>query len=85
MDDAKELLTRMEEEGCLPDHFTYNLIVQGYLKRSDNDKAIVLLEEMLAMGFSAHASTISMLVDLLPTRGQDPTLLNMIQKFVPRT
>ena len=84
MDESKELLTRMEENGCFPDGCTYNLIVRGYLKKNESDKAIVLLEKMLAGGFSSDASTISMLMDLLPTRGQDPTLLNMIQKLVPR-
>ncbi|KAM7461441.1 hypothetical protein LguiA_029562 [Lonicera macranthoides] len=45
---------------------------------------MALLEKIRGSGFSADNSTIEMLVVVLPTREQDPTLPNIIQKFAPK-
>ena len=80
-DEAKELLVRMEECGCVPNVVTYNVVVQGFLKGSQYNEALLLMEKMVGRGFSPDASTISMLKDILPTRRQDPKFLDMIQNF----
>ncbi|KAM7466427.1 hypothetical protein LguiB_013989 [Lonicera macranthoides] len=74
----------MEDNGCFPFDVTYNIIVRGFLKRNQTYEALGLLEKMLESGFSAANSTIEMLVEVLPTREQDPTLLNMIRKVAPK-
>ncbi|KAM7462415.1 hypothetical protein LguiA_030536 [Lonicera macranthoides] len=71
----------MEDNGCFPSDVTYDIIVRGFLKRNE---ALGLLEKMLGSGFSTTNSTIKMLVEVLPTREQDPTLLNMIRKLAPK-
>ncbi|KAM7522686.1 hypothetical protein LguiA_012588 [Lonicera macranthoides] len=83
-DEAKELLMRMEECGSIPDDVTYNVIVQGFLTGSQCSEALLLMEKMVGRGFSPNASTISMLAGILPTRGQDSTLLDMIHNFVTK-
>lgn len=83
LDEAKELLLKMEETSCIPNYITYNVIVQGFLKSSQCAEAIVLIEKMIERGFSANASTISISVDLLAISRQDPTLLNVIRKLAP--
>ncbi|KAM7462435.1 hypothetical protein LguiA_030556 [Lonicera macranthoides] len=84
LDEAKELLMRMEDNDCFPTDVTYNVVVRGFLKKNQTYDAMALLVKMRGSGFSADNSTIEMLVDVLPTREQDSSMLNMIQKFAPK-
>lgn len=73
----------MEKTDCFPNSVSYNVIIQGFLKSSQCNEAIELMEKMAGWGFSADSATMSLLVDLLASRGQDPTLFNLIQKLAP--
>lgn len=68
--EAKEMLMKMEENGCLPNSVTYNVIVQEFLKQNECRETEVLLEEMVNKGFSPDATTFSMLLSLIPKVGQ---------------
>ncbi|CAL5416392.1 unnamed protein product [Camellia sinensis] len=63
--EAKELLMSMEETGCLPNYATYNVMVRGFLKANDYSEANILVDKMIGRGFSADASTLATVVDLL--------------------
>uniref|UniRef100_A0A2P2KD19 Pentatricopeptide repeat-containing protein n=1 Tax=Rhizophora mucronata TaxID=61149 RepID=A0A2P2KD19_RHIMU len=54
----------MEDYGCLPDSWSYNIMIQGLLRNNDSTSAIQLLNEMVRKGFSADLSTADMLVNL---------------------
>ncbi|KAK2973887.1 hypothetical protein RJ640_013941 [Escallonia rubra] len=83
LDEAKELLVKMEENRCIPNDFTYNTIVKGFLKRERYREATTLLDEMLARGFTADATTSEIVVDLLLAKSQDPAQLEMIKRILP--
>ncbi|KAM7522725.1 hypothetical protein LguiA_012627 [Lonicera macranthoides] len=72
----------MEGCGCDLDAVAYNVTVQGFLKGSQCYEALLLMEKMVERGFSPDASTISILVDILPAKGQDSKLFDMIKIFV---
>ncbi|KAI3808971.1 hypothetical protein L1987_24934 [Smallanthus sonchifolius] len=48
---GKELLRKMEDNGCLPDSVTYNVIVQELLKKNECEEAADFLEEMINQSF----------------------------------
>ncbi|KAM7489327.1 hypothetical protein LguiB_026811 [Lonicera macranthoides] len=83
LDEAKEFLIKMEKIDCFPNSITYSVIIQGFLKSSQYNKAIELIGKMVTRGFSADSSTISRLVDPPSSSGQDPILFNLIQKLAP--
>ncbi|KAI8004649.1 putative pentatricopeptide repeat-containing protein, partial [Camellia lanceoleosa] len=79
--EANDFLVMMEGMGCMPNHATYNVMVRGFLKANDYTEANILAEKMIGRGFSADASTLGTVVDLLLAKGQDPTLFHMIKKL----
>lgn len=84
MDEAKDLMTRMVSNGCLPDTVTYNVFVQGLLKWNKIDDAIPLLEEMDSRGFKLNSATFSMLIEPLQREGKDKALFDIVKKLVPK-
>ncbi|KAK4720507.1 hypothetical protein R3W88_010740 [Solanum pinnatisectum] len=81
VDEAKELLGKMEDNGCLLDNATSNLIVHGFLKSNKTNEAMALLKEIIQRGFPADKVTMSLLIELLLLIGEGPFLLNMIPKL----
>ncbi|KAH6758015.1 hypothetical protein C2S52_023096 [Perilla frutescens var. hirtella] len=68
-EEAKDLLTQMANRGCSPDSVTYNVYVQGIVKRDETADAIPVLEEMKVRGFKLHATTFSVLLRHLEVEG----------------
>ncbi|GMP77361.1 hypothetical protein CsSME_00033659 [Camellia sinensis var. sinensis] len=63
--EANDLLVTMEGTGCMPNYATYNVMVRGFLKANDYTEANMLAEKMIGRGFTADASTLATIVDLL--------------------
>jgi pentatricopeptide repeat protein len=49
-DDAMTLLSKMEDNGCIPDAVTYQTIIYALFENDENYKAEKLLREMVARG-----------------------------------
>lgn len=84
VDEAKELLRKMEDDGSFPENATSNLIMHGLLKSNTANEAIALLKEIVGKGFPAGKATMSLLIELLLLIGEGPFLVNMIPEFHPR-
>ncbi|XP_019255235.1 PREDICTED: putative pentatricopeptide repeat-containing protein At1g12700, mitochondrial [Nicotiana attenuata] len=78
LDEAKDMLRKMEHNGHSPDNATYNIIVRGFLKFGETSEMTTFLKEMTGRDFSFDASTIELLIDVM---AKDPSLLNMIPQF----
>jgi pentatricopeptide repeat protein len=57
LDEALEAFRNMEEDGCPPDEFSYNVIIRGFLQHKDESRAVHLIGEMRDRGFIADAGT----------------------------
>ena len=79
LDEASELLEKMDGNGCSPNDRTYNTIVQGLLQHNETLKAMKLVKIIVDKGFSANASTTSMLIDLLSANSGDKALQELLQ------
>ncbi|KAL7147104.1 hypothetical protein ABFS83_06G086100 [Erythranthe nasuta] len=55
LEEAKDILLKMERDILLPNSVTYNCIVQGNLKSGKYDDAAQFLEEMVSKGFSPES------------------------------
>ncbi|PRQ34971.1 putative pentatricopeptide [Rosa chinensis] len=75
----KKLLREMGGKGCSPDGCTYNTIVRGFINNKETSRATRLIQEMLEKGFSADASTMELIVDLLSKDTVDPGLLALLK------
>ncbi|KAB1225457.1 Protein Rf1, mitochondrial [Morella rubra] len=64
----------MDKNGCPPNHFTYNAIIQGLLQHNEISKATEYLQTMVDKGFSADATTATMFVNLLSADQPDKTV-----------
>ncbi|KAK1352736.1 pentatricopeptide repeat-containing protein, mitochondrial-like [Heracleum sosnowskyi] len=84
IDEANELFVEMESSGCLLNDVTYNTLIRGCFHHKKYNEAGVLIDKMCARGFSADASTASVLLDLLESQEQDPALLALLKKFLPQ-
>lgn len=85
LEEAKYFLQTMEQKSCIPDRITYNIIVRGFLLRSNFDEAANFLDEMEERELAFDSSIFSLLLDLFQTTEHNHTLLRMIQKFTPST
>ncbi|CAN4113753.1 unnamed protein product [Withania somnifera] len=77
-DEAKDILRKMEDNGCLPDNVTYNVVVQGFLKCNKISEMASLIEEMAGRSFSFDASTTGLLVNVIR---DNPSVLYMIPEL----
>ncbi|KAL0318231.1 UNVERIFIED_CONTAM: hypothetical protein Scaly_2852700 [Sesamum calycinum] len=59
-EEAKCLLVEMEKSGCAPNSWTYNVCIQGVLRRKLLVEAKTFLDEMYRRGFSPDATSASM-------------------------
>uniref|UniRef100_A0A251UEP8 Putative pentatricopeptide repeat protein n=1 Tax=Helianthus annuus TaxID=4232 RepID=A0A251UEP8_HELAN len=76
-----ELLRKMEVNGCLPDSFTYNVIVRELLKKNEPGEAEILLEEMINRGFMPDHATFENLLVRIPNVGKDSRLRTIVLKL----
>jgi pentatricopeptide repeat protein len=72
----------MEENSCSPNHFTYNTIIQGFLQHNETSWIVKYIKMMVDKGFSANATTETILINLLSTNHADKTLQEFFQKSV---
>lgn len=82
LDEANELFAKMKDSNCLPDDATYNTLIRGSFHNKKYNEASVIIDEMCARGFSADASTMSLLPVLLESKDQDSALLALRKKYL---
>ena len=82
IDEAGDLLEKMDGNGCSPNDRTYNTIIQGLLKHNEIIKARKYLKIMVDKGYSANATIATMLVDLLSSSQADKNIQELLQEFV---
>ncbi|KAL0690164.1 hypothetical protein Bca4012_089842 [Brassica carinata] len=69
----------MKEDGYEPNYCTYNTIIRAHLRDGgDLATSVELIEEMNRCGFSADASTIKMVMDMLVDGRLDKRFLDML-------
>ena len=83
LEEAYKILLEMEEHTCLPTEATYNILIRGCFKNKMYDGGCLFIDDMVAHGFKADASTASIVFDLLQLKEQDPALLALQKKFMP--
>jgi pentatricopeptide repeat domain-containing protein 1/leucine-rich PPR motif-containing protein len=49
-DEVETLLSKMEDNGIIPDAVTYETIIQALFYKDENEKAMKLLREMITRG-----------------------------------
>ncbi|KAJ0799148.1 putative tetratricopeptide-like helical domain superfamily [Helianthus annuus] len=78
---GKKLLRKMEENGCLPNRVTYNVLVRELLKKNECEEAEIYLEEMINRGFMPDDATFENLLPRIPNVGKDSRLRTIILKL----
>ena len=78
IDEASELLEKMDGNHFSPNDRTYNTIIQGLLQQNETAKALELIKIMVDKGFLANATTASMVVDLLSANLGDKALQELL-------
>ncbi|CAF2115721.1 BnaC08g41250D [Brassica napus] len=69
----------MEEDGIAPNDYTYNTLIRAHLRDGgDLTKSAKLIEEMKRCGFSANASTIKIVMDMLSDGRMKKSFLDML-------
>ncbi|XP_019158011.1 PREDICTED: pentatricopeptide repeat-containing protein At1g62914, mitochondrial-like [Ipomoea nil] len=81
LDEALELLWKMEKNDCLPNAWTYNVILQEFVRNKKCHEANLLLDEMVGKGISPNELTLFFINDLLALKSGDETVLKVMQKF----
>ncbi|KAK1395437.1 hypothetical protein POM88_014493 [Heracleum sosnowskyi] len=91
---AENLFESLPSKGLKPNVKTYTMMIKTFCQEGLLDEACKLFvemeacyclpnnDEMPAHGFSADASSTSLLLDLLESKEHDPTLLAMPKKFL---
>lgn len=68
MDKAQQVFDQMEVEGNLPDTFSYNTLVYGYIKVKRADTGLKLLKDMTVKGLLPDQLTRDILKNILSKR-----------------
>jgi pentatricopeptide repeat protein len=74
--EARELFEKIEKNGCSPDHFTYNTIIQGILQHNETSCIVKYIKMTVDKGFLANA----IILVNLSTNQADKTLQKLFQK-----
>ena len=82
IDEASELLEKMDGNSCTPNDHTYNTIIQGLLQHNETSKAMKYLKIMVDKGFSTNATVATMLFGLLSSNQADKSIQELLHKFV---
>ena len=80
IDEASELLKKMDGHVCSPNECTYNTIIQGLLRHNETSRAMKYLHIVVEKDFSANATTAAMFIDLLSTTQADKNIQELHQK-----
>ncbi|CAL5441912.1 unnamed protein product [Camellia sinensis] len=83
-DEANELLGKMEEEGCSPDFYLYNILVQGFLRNNRTQKGLQFLHVMDDRAIPVDACTATIMVDMLSDDGLDNSLSPQNTPLLPQ-
>ncbi|KAL7252601.1 hypothetical protein ACSBR1_007214 [Camellia fascicularis] len=78
LDEASELLMKMEEEGCSLDFYSYNTLVQGFQQNNGTQTALQLLHVMDDKAISVDPCIVTLLVKLLSDDGLDNSSKEMV-------
>ena len=84
INEASELLDKMEGNGCSPHDCTFNTIIQGLLQHNETSRVMKYLHIMVEKGFSANATIATMFINLLSSNQADNNiqeLLNVKNNF----
>lgn len=79
LNDAEELLREMEDKACSPNDWTFNTMIRGFINNNETLRAMGLIQQMLERDFSADASTMGLIVDLLSQDKVDLPLLPLLK------
>ena len=82
IDEASELLEKMDGNSCTPNDRTYNTTIQGLLQQNETSKAMKYLKIVVDKGFSANVIVATVLVDLLSSNQVDKNIQELLHKFV---
>ena len=82
IDEANELLEKMDSNGCSPNGCMYNTIIQGLLQHSETSKATKYLKIMVDKGFSANATIATVFIDLLSSNQVDENIQELLPQFM---
>ncbi|KAK1386058.1 hypothetical protein POM88_023793 [Heracleum sosnowskyi] len=82
VDKALSLFRTIKYHGLIPDSDTYNIIIRGCLRNEKYNEACKLVGKMIDCGFLADEITSSLLLQLLLSEVQHPTLLAMHHKIL---
>lgn len=74
LEEACKLFMEMEANHCLPSDVKCTTLISGCFENQKYDEGCVLIEDTVD-GFSADASTASILLELRDSKGQDLALL----------
>ncbi|KAL0757679.1 hypothetical protein Bca101_095347 [Brassica carinata] len=69
---------KIGEDGIAPNSGTYNTLIRAHLRGSDISNSVELIEEMKRCGFSADASTVKIVMDMLVDGRLDKSFLVML-------
>ena len=78
IDEASELVEKMDGNHFSPNDRTYNTIIQGLLQQNETAKALELIKIMVDKGFLANATIAFMVVDLLFANPGDKALQELL-------
>ncbi|CAN6860722.1 unnamed protein product [Brassica oleracea] len=78
LSEAGMLFRKMGDDGIAPNDCTFNTLIRAQLRGSDISTSIELIEEMKRCGFSADASTINIVMDMLSSGRLDRSFLDML-------
>ena len=73
---------KMEENCCPPNKCTYNVFVQGLLRRYEISNSTKYLMLMKGKGFRADATTTELLIKYFFANQENSALQVFLQKFV---
>ncbi|CAG7867024.1 unnamed protein product, partial [Brassica rapa] len=78
MSKAGLLFKKMGEDGIAPDDCTWNTLIRAHLRGGDLATSAKLIEEMKSCGFSADASTIKIVMDMLSDGRMKKSFLDLL-------
>jgi pentatricopeptide repeat protein len=81
---ATIMLDKMPKLGCVPDVFSYNILIDGLCEKGEIKKAMNFLNDMISNGHPPNVVTYSILINRLCKKGEIEKAVNILNDMISK-
>jgi pentatricopeptide repeat protein len=75
---------KMPKQGCLPNMFSYTILIDGLCKKGQIEKAIDFIDDMISKGYQPDVMTCNIIINGLCKKGEIDEAMNILDDMISK-